>query len=582
MKNTTQNIKLTLSEVDKPMTSIAANTSGESKSSSKKSKKSKKETKECNICFEIFTKSTRSEIVCGSCQFSSCKVCVRKYLLSTTSDAHCMNCKNAWDREFTQNSVNKSFYNKEYKKHREDLLFESEKARFPETMPAVKAHIESKELKVEVDNLKEEREKLQQSVYQLDEKIYLNNNKIRRLKNGELKAEAAKFIKKCPADGCEGFLSSAWKCQVCKLWVCPHCEQEKGYEKDVEHTCDPNILASAQAIKKETKGCPKCAVPIFKISGCDQMWCTACQVAFSWRTGRIVNGTIHNPHFYEFQRTNGNVIRNPGAVICGGLPTYIMVRDRCRRLNGIFDKFGSTEINEIILYISMQETLPSERYFPPRCFQELPDSLLRDGMNFIKMAKVLLRDNQCSETAKKLKKDFIQKLFYNSMYNTHRRAHHFQHTILNVNRDWCQRNRNNEDLRIKFITKDIDEKTMKSKLISRGKMIQKKTTALNVYEVFGTVITESVIDMYNSLNEICLEIQHHNPTIMQSCSLIDNFITNYNRITQVRHYCNEQLIKISQIYNQTVHLMDPQLFITSYKYSKKGEMPDWYGKKEIN
>ncbi len=84
MKKTPQNIKLTLSEVDKPMASLAANTHGESKSSSKKSKKSKKEAKECNICFEIFTKSTRAEIICGSCEFSACKVCVRRYLLSTT------------------------------------------------------------------------------------------------------------------------------------------------------------------------------------------------------------------------------------------------------------------------------------------------------------------------------------------------------------------------------------------------------------------------------------------------------------------------------------------------------------------
>ena len=575
MKNTPRNIKLTLSEINKPMASLTAKTHGESKSSSKKSKK---QIKECNICFEFFTKSTRAEIICGSCEFSACKVCVRRYLLSTTSDAHCMNCKNAWDREFTQNSVNKSFYNKEYKKHREDLLFESEKARFPETMPAVKAHIESKELQVEVTNLKVERQKLQDMLYQLDNKIYQGNNQIRRLKNGEAKAEVAKFVKKCPADGCEGFLSSAWKCQVCKLWVCPHCEQEKGYEKDAEHTCDPNILASAQAIKKETKSCPKCAVPIFKISGCDQMWCTACQVAFSWRTGRIVNGVIHNPHFYEFQRTNGNVIRNPGAVICGGLPTYMMVRDRCRRFNAISDKYSDNQIKEIITYISMQENLPSKTYFPPRCYQQLPVNLHRDGISFIIMAKALIRDNGFGglQLPTRLSRNFVQKLFYDSMYNTHRKGTHFQHTILNVNREWLQRNRNNEDLRIKFITKEIDEKTMKSKLISRGKMIQKKTAALNVYEVFGTVITESVIDMYNSLREMCLEIDFNNPTVMQSCRLIDNFINNYNRITKVRHYCNEQLIKISQIYSQTVHLMSPQLFISSYKYSKKGEMPDWY------
>ena len=79
---------------------------------------------------------------------------------------------------------------------------------------------------------------------------------------------------------------------------------------------------------------------------------------------------------------------------------------------------------------------------------------------------------------------------------------------------------------------------MKSKLISRGKMIQKKTAALNVYEVFGTVITESVIDMYNSLREMCLEIDFNNPTVMQSCRLIDNFINNYNLDLSVQSFLN--------------------------------------------
>ena len=59
------------------------------------------------------------------------------------------------------------------------------------------------------------------------------------------------------------------------------------------------------------------------------MWCTSCHVAFSWRTGLRVNGPIHNPHFYQFQRQGGGaVIQNPGAQICGGVPTYYQMRDR--------------------------------------------------------------------------------------------------------------------------------------------------------------------------------------------------------------------------------------------------------------
>ena len=51
------------------------------------------------------------------------------------------------------------------------------------------------------------------------------------------------------------------------------------------------------------------------------MWCTQCQVAFSWTSGKIIRGNqIHNPHYYQaLQAGNINVARNPGDQICGGL-----------------------------------------------------------------------------------------------------------------------------------------------------------------------------------------------------------------------------------------------------------------------
>jgi hypothetical protein len=59
---------------------------------------------------------------------------------------------------------------------------------------------------------------------------------------------------------------------------------------------------------------------IFKIAGCDQMYCTQCHTAFSWRTGRVEQGVIHNPHYYDYMRLNGTLQRNPGDVVCGGVP----------------------------------------------------------------------------------------------------------------------------------------------------------------------------------------------------------------------------------------------------------------------
>lgn len=53
------------------------------------------------------------------------------------------------------------------------------------------------------------------------------------------------------------------------------------------------------------------------LSNCDQMWCVSCNTAFNWRTLRIMNGTIHNPHYFEFMRRNGQQARDPLDIQCG-------------------------------------------------------------------------------------------------------------------------------------------------------------------------------------------------------------------------------------------------------------------------
>ena len=126
----------------------------------------------------------------------------------------------------------------------------------------------------------------------------------------------SRFVRQCPAYGCRGFLSTQWKCGICEQWSCPQCHEVKGLNKDCEHECDPNSVETAKLLAKDSKPCPKCQSLIFKISGCDQIWCTQCHTAFSWKTGALEN-KIHNPHFYEWQRKNGTLARDPGDIECG-------------------------------------------------------------------------------------------------------------------------------------------------------------------------------------------------------------------------------------------------------------------------
>jgi len=249
-----------------------------------------------------------------------------------------MSCNNPWDVGFAREQLNSAFIDGSYKKHRKDLLFDIEKARLPETMPYVEKHLTIKPMSQENWELTKEIEDLQNIVRTKMRKKNLNKQRIDQYKQGNYtfnekkgaKKEPSVFMRGCPIDDCRGFLSTQWKCGVCKIYVCNNCLEPIGDDKNGHHECNEDSIKTAQMLKKETKNCPSCAATIYKISGCDQMWCTQCHIAFSWKTGHKVNGIIHNPHFYQWERNNGGATQNPQTVHCGGIPDYYYFRNRVR------------------------------------------------------------------------------------------------------------------------------------------------------------------------------------------------------------------------------------------------------------
>lgn len=258
-----------------------------------------------------------------------------------------MNCKNAWNQTFILESINKSFYDTDFKKHRKQLLLDTELSKMPETMPAVERISKIKDEEAEISKLNVEMQKLREVIRVIDANKILHVRNIQLIKTGKNeKVERRAFVMQCPSNDCRGYLSTQYKCDLCKLYTCPDCNELIGHNKTDEHICNEDSKKSAELIKKETKPCTTCGTRIFKISGCDQMWCPECQVGFSWTTGKIATGVIHNPHFYQHQRAQagGAAPRNPGDVLCGGLCNFTQLRSQI--LNKYTNEKGRQEFTE--------------------------------------------------------------------------------------------------------------------------------------------------------------------------------------------------------------------------------------------
>ena len=216
----------------------------------------------CNICCENF-KTTRPKICCQYCEFEACRICCEKYILSEEIPK-CMEpgCGKEWSRKFLKEKFTNTFLTNIYKEHIESILFDKEKALLPATQPLAEEKIRKQNIRKEMRNIDNLINDLQKQRRDLEFSIYRNENQIKA------DDKTRTFVRQCPADGCRGFLSTQWKCGLCEKWTCPDCHELKGVNRDCEHSCDPNSVASAKLLSSDSKPCPKCQSLIFKIEGC--------------------------------------------------------------------------------------------------------------------------------------------------------------------------------------------------------------------------------------------------------------------------------------------------------------------------
>ena len=287
----------------------------------------------CHICCEDFNESNRNKIICGNpdCELEACKHCTRTYLTSVT-EPHCMACKISFNQHFLVMNLNRAYVEKDYRKHKQKLLLEREMSKMPETMAAAEKASTINEILEQNNKLTDEICELRKQMLVLERQKNLNFQRINQISNKAQKSKQ-QFIMSCPDEDCRGYLNSAYKCGLCKLYTCSECLEIIGYNKDTdEHKCNGDLVKTAQLIKDSTRPCPGCGERIYKIEGCDQMWCTLCHVAFSWKSGIIDKGVIHNPHFYQYQQNNeGEVARNPQDMVCGGMPNFWHIQKELKK-----------------------------------------------------------------------------------------------------------------------------------------------------------------------------------------------------------------------------------------------------------
>jgi hypothetical protein len=286
---------------------------------------------ECSVCLGNF------DIIdaCSKCEVRTCIKCMKHLLLTSLQHPCCHGCELPITRVDLVLKINKSFVFGPLKQHIEDLLWDAEQPRLITlqqiytgmlgTMDEVKdliiqlrtlpSYMTKTELMIPLRTAAQD-PTLQCLTSKIQEitKLLRPSTGERKLKDAlirqirhklanisskvKIDVEEDRHFKKCSGDNCNGYIIDGI-CGMCTTKMCLKCE--KIFE--VDHECDENDVASVELIKKETKQCPKCKTNIFKIEGCYQMWCTQCNVAFDWKTGKqLLSRNIHNPHYFEYLR----------------------------------------------------------------------------------------------------------------------------------------------------------------------------------------------------------------------------------------------------------------------------------------
>lgn len=315
---------------------------------------------ECSICWENVHE--RKIVTCLHCGITTCEECTISFLIEQDQlDAYCSSCKEPWNIRFLHDSLPESLFSREskYISHLQSIVARNERLRIPEVQDEMELDERLEMLNNELEYLMEEYLFLksdevmanitignpldiEQNVINLFGQYRIIKDRIleihaiyANLQKGRNKSSIACV---CP-NNCKGVIYlNNLECSLCHTKICSECHQ---IQSDL-HVCKEEDVETVKFLIENTKACPKCNSTVSKNGGCDQMFCLSCKTVFSWVTGKIDNGRIHNPEALQWLSNHGSLERDYREIPCGGLP------DVGEYWDVINDSWCTTELLEYI------------------------------------------------------------------------------------------------------------------------------------------------------------------------------------------------------------------------------------------
>lgn len=475
---------------------------------------------DCSVCANPFNQSSHAKVPCFACDLEVCKTCVRTYLTTSGGLPKCLGCGAAFQQSYLVRHLNRSWVQDTYRPCYQEVLFKAELAKMPETVPQAEAEIERRRLAKLNEDYKVHINRMQAQIARYSNAMVANGYRMRGeevphrylndlVDGGRVEVDTKKkFVMACPSASCRGFLSTAYKCALCSKSTCADCLVVLDVPR-AEHACVESDRLSAELIKKDTRACPTCGERIFKVSGCDQMYCTnaasgsVCGTAFSWKTGAIERGQIHNPHFYELQRQTGALMRNPGDVQCGGMPD---LRPVLRVLDKLIELNDGVDTAQTILRVRAAH----------RALCELTQYAVNE---------MRVRIRGLGDTTR---------------------------------------------LRVQYILNELSPAELQQVLYRQKRDLNKYTDIYHVLEIMSISGIECFIDMAGSMPSASTAVQmaHGDPAFV--ADLNTSLARRLDALGEIRDYCNEQLKQISITYACTVRQFAPNFNQISRKFNMSG------------